>query len=85
MFDRGDRVLVEDGPDLFTGEVIGVVGVLIGQTWRSELLYVVGLPDAGDESRAVLVCECDLWPEHPTPLPVAPPDTEDGVHEWTTP
>lgn len=83
-FDQGDRVLVEDGPDLFTGEVAGIAGVMIGQCWRTELIYVVAL-DAPD-GRAVLACECDLWPEHPRPVPPElPADVEDGNHEWITP
>ena len=82
-FDRGARVLIEDGPDLFTGEVLGVVGILLGECWRSELLYVVALD--GPDGRALLVCECDLWPES-RELPDLPADdVGDGVHEWTRP
>lgn len=83
MFDQGARVLVEDGPDLLTGEVIGVVGMLIGQCWRGELLYVVAADPP--DGRALLACERDLWPEHPRPVPDPPADMADGVREWIRP
>jgi len=79
MFDQGARVLIEDGPDLFTGEVVGIVGVMIGQCWRTDLIYAVTV----DDGRCLLACERDLWPEHPRPLPPDPEGTEDGVHDWS--
>ena len=77
MFDQGDRVLVEDGPSFITGEIVGIVGVLIGQCWRNELIYAVTVVDG----RALLVCERDLWPEHPRPVEPEPVEP-DGCHDW---
>lgn len=79
-FVQGDRVLVEDGADLFTGEVVAEAGVLLTTIEPACLLYIVAL----DDGRAMLTCQRDLWPEHPRPIRDELPEP-DGCHEWVRP
>jgi hypothetical protein len=79
-FGQGDRVLVEDGADLWTGEVLAPAGMIARDELRPLPLYVVAL----DDGRALLACQHDLWPEHPCPIPDVPPEP-DGCHEWVRP
>lgn len=79
-FGSGDRVLVEDGADLWTGEVLALAGAITTDELRPLPLYIVAL----DDGRALLTCQRDLWPEHPRPIPDELPEP-DGCHSWVRP
>lgn len=81
-FDQGDRVLIEDDHAIYTGEVLGIVGMIRAEA--PELIYLIQLDSHdGRPGRALLTCRDDLWPEHPSPIPGEPADVEDGSHEWS--